>query len=451
MIKHAAELPAAGSEDLAGWLTYLESMLGAEFSMRPGLDRSARVWQRLNPLGLRIARQIVIVAGTNGKGSTAAGLSVGVYGSPHVLRFNERCRIDGEEVSNARFCQVFEQVETARHEAAVQGPVPLSYYEFTTLAVFELLRAADLDLVVLEVGLGGRLDTVNLIDADLAIITRIGLDHQAVLGNTLELIGAEKAGILRQDGLCVLGSEAMPASVLTHAAALNNVVRGYGEHFDERHYGLADAGLEHHGTCLPAVNLSAACAAFELLGHELPDDYLHRLNALSLPGRLQILQADPMICVDAAHNEQAAEFLAAWLHRYMKPTREAGGEAGAGRRGDIRAVFACFADKAIEELLAPMLPLVNHWCLFPLQGPRAASVARLEQALGTALAQAASQSHTAAIEMPRIEGHCSLSNALESATKGLQSGDCVIAFGSFQVVEAMLLGWHNSNNNSHAS
>ena len=317
--------------------------------------------------------------------------------------------------------------------------MPLSYYEFTTLAVFELLRAERLDLVVLEVGLGGRLDTVNLIDADLAVITRIGLDHQAVLGDTLEQIGGEKAGVLRDKGLCVLGAPNMPSSVLSQVQALDCQVRIYGQHFDEQRYGLTNASRGQHGARLPAANLAAACAAFELLGHALPSDHIERLNQLTLPGRLQILQVDPMICVDAAHNEQAAVFLADWLRA----------QVGIEPQSEVRAVFSCYADKSIEALIQPMLALVNEWHLFPLEGARAATLPRLEQAASNALAAARVDQTDAPV--PEVRVHTSLSAALEAARDGLAAGDCIVAFGSFMVVEAMLLKWENMNNNSTAT
>ncbi|MAM88968.1 MAG: bifunctional folylpolyglutamate synthase/dihydrofolate synthase [unclassified Hahellaceae] len=463
MTQEIAESPVPGSRDLPAWLAYLENMLGPEFSMRPGLERSALVWQQLNPDDQRLARQIVIVAGTNGKGSTAAaiaelgrasGLRVGVYGSPHVLRFNERCRIDGVEVSDAAFCAAFERVEAARRQCGGPAVAPLSYYEFTTLAVFALLRDAAVDLVVLEVGLGGRLDTVNLIDADLAVITRIGLDHQAVLGDTLDAIGAEKAGVLRSEALCVLGSRDMPNSVLTRVQDLRNEVRIYGEHFDEHRYGLTDVSPGHSGTRLPAANLAAACATFELLGHQLPRNHVQLLDSLTLPGRLQILQSDPIICIDAAHNAQAAVYLAEWLER--QTGRQAGSsQATQGEKtGEIRAIFSCFADKSIEALILPMLHLVSRWYLFPLQGARAAALPRLRQAADTAIATARKDrgAGEASAFVPSIEAHESLVTALEAATDGLRPGDCLVAFGSFQVVEAMLLQWQRrSDNNLNAS
>ena len=215
---------------LEQWLAYQQQVHPRDIAM--GLDRVGEVARRLG-LG-RPGRHVAIVAGTNGKGSTvafieamarAAGLRVGAFTSPHLLRYNERIRIDGGDAGDAELVAAFERIEAAR------GGIALTYFEFGTLAALCLFEAAALDLAILEVGLGGRLDAVNIIDADVAVITTVDLDHQDYLGDDRESIGFEKAGILRAGKPCVLAEKDPPSSVLRHAYAIGAfAIRGYSDY-----------------------------------------------------------------------------------------------------------------------------------------------------------------------------------------------------------------------------
>lgn len=431
---------------LADWLIYLESELGPEFSMRPGLDRSRAVWSRLKQAST-LATSVVIVAGSNGKGSTglalaelarASGLRTGLYASPHISRFNERLVIDGMEASDRSFCDAFERVELARlaAEADKREPIALSYYEFTTLAAFSVMELEDLDLAVLEVGLGGRLDTVNLIDADVSVLTRVGLDHEAILGDTLEAIGAEKAGVFRQQASCVFGTASMPESVWLAARQLDCHVQALGRDFTAASYGLADNLTDDltdkqpatvSQSWLPADNLAAACAAFEALGFELPVNSTELLIELRMPGRLQLLQSSTRLLIDAAHNGQAAGYLADWLEQ--RPWL---------LTGRVRAVFSCFADKNAAAMLLPLLPIVADWHLFELDSPRAASMDSLVATLSSC-----DEHHQSVMVKPVCHRHTSGQAALSAAMDGMGINDCVLAFGSFMVVESMLTGWQS--------
>jgi dihydrofolate synthase / folylpolyglutamate synthase len=416
------------SRSLADWLDYQQQVHPAGIAL--GLDRVREVALRLG-IG-RPARQVITVAGTNGKGSTvafidaiarAAGHRVGCYTSPHLLRYNERVRIDGSEVDDAILVAAFERIETAR------GDVPLTYFEFGTLAALLIFADAGLDLAVLEVGLGGRLDAVNIIDADVAVVTTVALDHMEWLGTDRETIGFEKAGILRNGRPAVLG-ERMPAqSVLDHAHRIGAPVRQAGQQFDWQihaeggmHYRDADGELE-----LPAPALAAACqpgnaatalCALRQLGERLPIPAVAAragIASAQLAGRMQRIPGAVEVVLDVAHNPQAAEQLAAWLRSHPA-------------RGRTHAVFSALGDKDLPQLVAPMSGLIDSWRLAGLAdaGPRGLTADALWSRLESVLA-----------DQP-CSRHAHVADALAHALAQSAAGDRIVVFGSFHTVAEAL-------------
>ena len=402
---------------LEQWLDYQLRTHPQQIAM--GLERVAEVAKRLR-LG-RPAAQVVVVAGTNGKGSTvafmesiarAAGLRVGAFTSPHLLRYNERIRVDGKDADDATLVAAFEAIEAAR------GEVPLTYFEFGTLAALHVFAAAGLDLALLEVGLGGRLDAVNIVDADVAVITTVDLDHQDYLGPDRESIGAEKAGILRAGRPCVLAERDPPSSVLREAYRIGApAIRGHSDYLIER----GDAGWSWREPGyqielpLPALdapaqldNAAAAIAALRALPLAIDDAAIRAgVAGARVPGRLQRLQEVPELLVDVAHNPQAAAQLAAWLQSHPRPTR---------------AVFSALADKDVAAIAALLDPLLLHW---HVAGIGDAGARGLE---GDALAA------RLPVDADRITAHARVGQALAAALAQSRPSDRVLVFGSFHTV-----------------
>ena len=351
---------------LEGWLEYIEQRHPKSIEL--GLERVREVAARMR-LG-KPAKQVITVGGTNGKGSTvafieaiarAAGLKVGAYTSPHLLRYNERVRIDGREAGDAELVAAFESVETAR------AGTLLTYFEFGTLAALWLFQRSGLDLAVLEVGLGGRLDAVNLVDPDVSVITTVDIDHVDWLGNDRESIGFEKAGIARAWKPLVLGEIDSPSSVLRHAYAIGaNAIRLGSDFFhepvDAARWRWRDAGFEIElpvpmlAAPVQRANAATAIAALRALDIELPDTALAEGVAKAmLPGRLQRFDvAGTPVIVDVGHNPQAARELAAWLQA----------EPAGGRN---LAVFAALADKDVEGIVDALKDVVSSWFLAGLE------------------------------------------------------------------------------------
>ena len=401
------------------WLDYIEQLHSKSIEM--GLDRVREVSVRMNLE--KPAQHVITVGGTNGKGSTvafiesiarAAGLKVGSYTSPHLFRYNERVRIDGEEASDASLVAAFEAVEAAR------GETTLTYFEFGTLAALWLFQQSDLDLVVLEVGLGGRLDAVNIVDPDVAVITTVDIDHTDWLGEDREAIGGEKAGIARPWKPLVLGEIDSPSSVLRHAYAIGaNAIRLGSDFFhepvDQDHWRWREVGaeLELPNPLLAApvqrANAATAIAALRALDIEIPTDAFTRgVATASVPGRLQRfdLQGVPVV-VDVAHNPQAARELAQWLQ--AEPVA-----------GVTRAVFAALSDKDVEGVVAALQHEITHWHLAGLTdaGARGQTAEALAQRL--AASTAGNGSRDATVEA-----------ALRAARAVAQPSDRILVLGSF--------------------
>lgn len=404
--------------ELQTWLTRLERLHPTEIEL--GLARVGEVAGRLG-VG-RSAPKVITAAGTNGKGSTiatmeslllAGGHSVGAYTSPHLLRFSERMRIDGAEVEDARIVRAFEAVEAAR------GDTSLTYFEFTTLAAFWLFREAGVEFALLEVGLGGRLDAVNLVDADIAVITSVAVDHEAWLGSDRETIGREKAGILRPGAAFVCADPQPPLSVSSAAASLGCRSYFIGRDFtlDEDRYQFGETRISVPPVSLPRPSIAAGITALALAG-ALPETGVEQaLARLALPGRCQRLRLRGReLVLDVGHNPAAAAYLADWL--MANPVA-----------GETRALVAAMADKDLPGLFAPLSELVVHWHPASLPGnARAAECAQLIEGL-----------HRAGVPRERIGGQCApVVDVLNDALDTLGPGDRLLVFGSFFTVAEVL-------------
>lgn len=414
---------------LGEWLAYLEQLHPSAIDM--GLDRSRQVARQLG-LG-RLAPRVVTVTGTNGKGSTCAfvaallqsqGLKVGVYSSPHLLRYNERVRVQGVEATDSELCAAFAAVEAAR------GTVSLTYFEMGTLAAFWLFEQAQLDAVVLEVGLGGRLDAVNLIDADLALVTSIGVDHADWLGDTRESVAFEKAGIFRPGCPALCGDTQPPEPLIDKARELGCplLVRGVGfdlsigEHsWDWR--GVVDGRpQELRGLPLlelPMPNAALAIQAFAQMGYPLEAVAVGRaLAGTRLAGRLDRRvvhwQGKKLnLLLDVGHNPHAAQFLAQCLAR-----RPAGGKR--------RAVFGLLADKDLEGVVAELTSVIDEWAVTALPTSRTRPAEQLQSVLQNLGA--------------RVTSYQSVALALEAQCALATADDEILLFGSFYCV-AEALEW----------
>lgn len=403
---------------LDGWLSWLEQQHPKAIDL--GLERAGQV---ADHLGLRtLGCPVITVGGTNGKGSTvatlvsiyrAAGLRVGSYTSPHILHFNERICLNGTPVDDATLVAAFERIRAA------QGNVSLTYFEFTTLAAFLVFRDAGLDVVVLEVGLGGRLDAVNLVDADVAVVTSIGIDHTEYLGDTRELIAIEKAGIFRSGRAAVCGDVDPPVTLLEMAENVGARLSCRGRDFDFRPE--ADGGWAWHDahrvmTGLPRPRLALANAASALAALlaapvPVPEQAVREglLNA-GLAGRMQVAGTQPLILLDVAHNPHGARFFMEQL-----PPDEAGQRTF--------AVFGMLADKDVEGVVQVCLGRVDAWFVSSLRVPRGALKDRLASALQMQGCHVVGQ-------------HDSVAEALAAARQMARPVDRIIVFGSFYTVAA---------------
>jgi dihydrofolate synthase/folylpolyglutamate synthase len=406
---------------LAQWLEYIERIHPKSIEL--GLDRVLKVKRRL---ALELAATIVTVAGTNGKGSTcamlesvllAAGYRVGLYTSPHLLRYNERVRVSGRPVDDECLCMAFAQVDAAR-----EG-VPLTYFEFGTLAAWIIFAGAPIDALILEVGMGGRLDAVNALDADCAVVTSVAIDHTDYLGNTREKIGLEKAGILRAGRPAIVADPDPPASVIEYAGAIGADLQRLGRDFGYireegtwifwgrrgRREGLAHPALR--GAC-QLLNASACLAVLDALGERLPvgmNDVRNGLATVEWPGRFQVFPGHPAVVLDVAHNPQAASVLAQNL-------------AEMGSYPATHAVFGMLRDKDIEGVCAALHDRVSVWYAASLAGTRGAEAMNLARAIRSTHAGA----EVGLFDSPR--------SAFEAASKRAGGNDRIVVFGSFYTV-----------------
>jgi dihydrofolate synthase/folylpolyglutamate synthase len=411
-------LPHATSP-LAAWLYYLEHLHTQAIDL--GLTRVEHVARTLDLL--KPAPFVFTVAGTNGKGTTcrtletllmAAGYRVGVYSSPHLLRYTERVRVQGDELPETAHTASFAAIEAGR------GDTSLTYFEFSTLSALQLFKQAALDVVILEVGLGGRLDATNIVDADVAVITSIALDHTDWLGPDRESIGREKAGVFRAAKPAVVGEPDMPHSIAQVAqekgAQLLQLGRDWRWQQQESGWRFSDERITLENlplTQVPLPNAATALAALSASGLNVSEAVIRQhLAKAVLPGRFQTVAQQPQVILDVAHNPHAAGYLAGRLAQLPK-------------QGEVRAVVGMLHDKDIAGTLACLAPQVDRWYLAPLDGPRGASAAQLMATLAT----------------DRALAFGSVTEAWRAAMQQAAEQDIVLVCGSFhtvaQVMEAM--------------
>lgn len=408
---------------LSDWLVYQENLSSKTIEL--GLDRVEEV---LNRMRLNSSwATIVTVAGTNGKGSCVAMLSsimvqagykVGTYTSPHLLRYNERVCINNSPVDDDSLCEAFSQVEKARHDTK------LTYFEFGTLAALAVFAQSDLDVVILEVGLGGRLDAVNAISPDIALITNIGIDHQQWLGHDRNSIGKEKAGILRSGKPVVCGDYEPPNSVLEATKDLSCPAYFVNNDFSYEKYDevwqwqgcgqiVADLPLPALHGDYQLINAACVLMVLKLLKGRHPVTYqaiCDGLTSTHLPGRFQIRTGPVTQILDVAHNIDSARQLANALQKMHES-------------GEIHAVVAMLKDKDIEQVLNVMKPVVNHWYLGGLNVPRGADSEFLK---------------TYFAELSAVKFFDTVTQAHSSAMETAIPGDSVVVFGSFYTVAEVL-------------
>jgi dihydrofolate synthase/folylpolyglutamate synthase len=417
------------SSPLSTWLSYLESIHSRPIDM--GLDRVRQVADRLD---LKLDCLRVVVGGTNGKGSTCAtlesillcaGYKVGLYTSPHLLDFNERARVNGEIATDAQLTEQFAAVDAAR------GDVSLTYFELTTLAILRLFDQHELDVVVLEVGLGGRLDAVNIVDADCAIVTSVDLDHMDYLGDTREQIGFEKAHIFRPGKPAICADPVPPETLVEYAQSIGADLWRFGRDYnysgDKQQWSYGGRNQRRNAMAYPALrganqllNAAAALAALEALRDRLPvPQQAVRLGLLQvqLPGRFQILPGQPTVILDVAHNPHAAAVLADNL-------------GNMGFHPYTYAVFGMLSDKDIDGVVEKLKGRIDHWLCAGLPGPRGLT--------GEALAE-----RLRALGVPEgkdnsITAYNNPGDAYAAVEARAGEGDRILVFGSFLTVAGVL-------------
>ncbi|NOQ15209.1 MAG: bifunctional tetrahydrofolate synthase/dihydrofolate synthase [Methyloprofundus sp.] len=357
-------------DSLKGWLDWQETLHPKSIDL--GLERVAQVFSHLNPQGIKPIT--ITVAGTNGKGSSIAfleaiyraqGLRVGAYTSPHIINYNERIKVDGAAVSDQLICASFERIE------AVRDNISLSYFEFSTLAALDIFSRANIDIQLLEVGLGGRLDAVNIVDADATIITSISIDHTAWLGETREAIAYEKAGVFRNNIAAIIGDPKPPQSLIDHANKLAAPLARIGHEFSYQktanHWSWRNENSHFDALPEPLLkgehqyrNASAVLAAIQTLQDKIPvseQAIKQGLRHVNLPGRFQLIHSQPPILLDVSHNPQAAQALTEYLQAEFKQT-------------PIHAIFTMMSDKDLSGVIKLMQPFIKHWYISPLDNPR---------------------------------------------------------------------------------
>ena len=416
---------------LEDWLAHCERLHPTTIEM--GLERVRTVAQRM---AIRFECPVITVAGTNGKGSTCAmlesilgqaGYRTGLFTSPHLVHFEERLRLMGQSVDAANLVAGFAAVERAR--VRNDEAISLSYFEFSMLAIFEVMVRSNLDVVILEVGLGGRLDSTNIIDADCAIITSIDLDHTELLGPDRESIGYEKAGIMRTGRPVIVSDPLPPQSVLDRALEVGADLWRVGQDFnvsgDQLQWGWAGRGRRYSGLAYPAlrganqlVNAAGVLAALAALRERLPVTAQAVRNGLAfveLPGRFQIIPGQPTLVLDVAHNPHSVSALAANLDAM-------------GYFPTTHAVFGVMADKDVALMLAKVSPLMDRWYFTDLPLERAARGADL---LARWRAQNTRKDTTASTFVDPVQ-------ALQAAVAAADPADRIVVFGSFHTVGGVL-------------
>ena len=413
MIKSHSE-----SKSLTEWLSYLESIHSVEIDL--GLKRISEVAKNLH-IAFPIST-VITVAGTNGKGTTCAflenaflaqNLTCSVYSSPHIERFNERLRLNRNEVSDKALVEAFDTIESAR------GNISLTYYEYTTLAALLVLTAEQPDVIILEVGLGGRLDATNIIDADIAVITTIDLDHQVFLGDTREAIGFEKAGIMRSNKIVVVGDTNPPNSLAAHA---NDI--GAKAYFREQDFSVdrnnhttwcwrsENTQFSELSVCkIPQDNVATAIMVLTVLekklGLSLNNVFINQvIEQTKVPGRMEKFSLTCDVILDVGHNPQAARYLATQLQQLNYPK--------------VHAVIGMLSDKDITNTIGPLLPEVEHWYIGSLNVSRGCKAQKIVE--------------NAQIAPDKMNCFDNVSQAFKIAKQNAKATDLVLVFGSFHTV-----------------
>jgi len=418
---------------LTAWLDWQESLHPQSIDL--GLDRVAQVYQRLNP---EQKKPITIsVAGTNGKGSSVAfleaiylaqGLRVGAYTSPHIMTYNERIKINGQPVSDTFICRAFERIEAVR-----QG-ISLSYFEFSTLAALDIFSRTHLDIQLLEVGLGGRLDAVNIIDADAAIISSICIDHTAWLGNTREAIAIEKAGILRKNTPAIIGDNHPPQSLLDCSAEkqvqLSRINHDFSYTKSKNTWSWKNNNKQFNALPHPKLkgehqyrNASTVLATVEALQSMLPvseQAIIQGIQTANLTGRFQLIHSNPSILLDVSHNRQAAQTLLDYLQANFKQQA-------------IHAIFTMMSDKDMQGVIQLMQPCIKHWYISPLEQARTTKQTDIKRAF--------EKNH---IHQVSFNFDSFLAAFTAAKTQAIKDNGLILIFGSFFLVSEYLSHFNDS-------
>lgn len=425
------------NSSLSDWLSYLEQLHSREIDL--GLDRIKQVAERLT-IGWDGIK--ILVGGTNGKGSTcamlesiylAAGYRVGLYTSPHLIRFNERIRLNGAEASDAQIVAQLARIEAAR------GEISLSYFEYTTLAAILLFKEADTQVAIFEVGLGGRLDAVNIIDADCSIITSIAIDHVSYLGDNREQIAWEKAHIYRTAKPAICADPEPPQSLIDYAAEIGADLQLFGRDFnfsgDQLQWTFIGKNQRRNALAYPSlrganqlINAAAALAAIESLKMTVPvpnQSIRQGLLQVELPGRFQILPGQPTTVLDVAHNPHAAAVLQHNLHAmsYFPYTT---------------AVFAMLNDKDVDLVIKSLAKSIDYWYCASLSGSRGLSGQELADKINSLITKDKDG-------FPEVKVFDSPRQAYEAAKARSEAADRIVVFGSFLTVADVLAHLQSSN------
>lgn len=415
--------------NLNDWLAHLEK--NHPKFLESGLDRINKVAKKLDLLTTNA--RVITVAGTNGKGScvalleailTSANYRIGAYTSPHLLCYNERIRINQQPIDNGSLYQSFSIIEAARKN------IPLTYFEFSTLAALWLFKQASLDVIILEVGIGGRLDAVNIMDADIAVISSVDFDHTELLGNTREAIALEKAGIIRKNKPVVYGDDRLTNNINSiakeHSAVLycQNLDFGYEKQTDDSDYWHWWSKQQKlNNLPVPTIflpNATTTLKVIELLSEQLPIAHSaieKGLKAVFLPGRFQIVSKNPLVILDVAHNPSAARLLAQQLK-----TKDC--------KGKTWAIVGMLADKDVKQTLSFLNEIVDEWSIAELLSPRSCNIEFLDSQLKS-------------LGISAINCFDSISKAYENAFNRAASNDRIILFGSFYTVAEALAHRYN--------
>ena len=426
------------TRSLDQWVEYIQSLHHREIEL--SLERVRDVYLRMYPNGL--ACQIVSIAGTNGKGSTAelissiyrqAGFNVGKFTSPHLIDFSERFNLNGAPVGEQYLLESFRRVEMHRSET------PITFFEYCTLLALDLFATNQVDIAVLEVGLGGRLDSVNIVDADVSIVTSISIDHADWLGNTIEKIAFEKVGIARSGKPLLIGIENPPKSMLTYANKIDANVKFIGRDFYYQHDKLDDywewlsgdsvvsnLPMPYGQDGVQLSNCSLALEVVKALSLDLPvieKDIRNGIRDASIFGRCQVIRRNPTIILDVAHNEASvarlAEFLLADDQHALVEKRT----TGPGRR--IVAVCGMLRDKDATKSLDQISHIIDEWHLATIHTERGSSASELARKISFN-------------KNVNVVQHEYVENAYDAAFKTLTTGDCLVVFGSFHIVGDIL-------------